>query len=463
MKHEGSTLAALIALLLLGNPANAAATQLLLSRGGAIPQLEYKGVVDLTVSPGFDSAKVAITVDGQKIADNLRSPYRVVVDFGPSAVEHKIAITAQGAGGRKAHWIETINRGHLPLAVKVKPVDLATRTFEIVATAPGDDPIEAVQLWDDGKVFATTTESPWRVQVPEASMAMGFVQVTAKSKSGEEVADFWSSAGEVHSDNIQVRTVPIFVSVVDANGITRDDVDRSLFRILDNAAEAKIVEFGKAFDQPISIALLLDASSSMIEAMPKVAKAANEFVQKTLRTGDRCSVTAIQDVPRRRQTLTDDTSAVQRAVNDLQPRGQTALYDSVASAIRELKDEKRRRAIVLLTDGADTSSIASSEEIDEMLRESGIPLYVIAYETGTTGVDLDRMKYLSAQTGGFVAVATQQNLMAKYGEIEKDLRAQFAITYQVTDYSKPNEWRRVRVQLNSPKLTARTIGGYFTP
>ncbi|HEX8153091.1 MAG TPA: VWA domain-containing protein, partial [Thermoanaerobaculia bacterium] len=160
---------------------------------------------------------------------------------------------------------------------------------------------------------------------------------------------------------------------------------------------------------------------------------------------------------------TDDTSAVQRALNDLQPRGQTAMYDAVASAIRELRNEKRRRAIVVLTDGADTSSIASTEEIDQMLRESGIPLYVIAYETGTTGVDLDRMKYLTAQTGGFVAVATQQNLMAKYSEIEKDLRAQFAITYQVTDYSKPNEWRRVRVQLNSPKLTARTIGGYFTP
>ncbi|HEX8154672.1 MAG TPA: hypothetical protein VF698_16180, partial [Thermoanaerobaculia bacterium] len=182
MKHERKVAGTLIAFfLLLGNPANAATTQLLLTRGAATPQLEYKGVVDLTVSPGFDGAKVTIAVDGQQIADHLRSPYRVVVDFGPSAVEHKIAITAHGTNGRKAHWIETINRGHLPLAVRVKPVDLATRTFEVTATAPGDDPVEIVQLWDEGKVFATSKESPWRVQVPEASMAMGFVQVTAKS------------------------------------------------------------------------------------------------------------------------------------------------------------------------------------------------------------------------------------------------------------------------------------------
>ena len=62
-----------------------------------------------------------------------------------------------------------------------------------------------------------------------------------------------------------------------------------------------------------------------------------------------------------------------------------------------------------------------------------------------------------------MATATQQNLMAKYTEIEKDLRAQFAITYQVSDFGKSNEWRPVRVVVDSPKLTARTIKGYFTP
>jgi hypothetical protein len=53
--------------------------------------------------------------------------------------------------------------------------------------------------------------------------------------------------------------------------------------------------------------------------------------------------------------------------------------------------------------------------------------------------------------------------MARYGEIEKDLRAQFAITYEVSDFGKSNQWRTVRVLVNSPKLTARTIRGYFTP
>jgi len=60
-------------------------------------------------------------------------------------------------------------------------------------------------------------------------------------------------------------------------------------------------------------------------------------------------------------------------------------------------------------------------------------------------------------------MATVQNLPQKYNEIEKDLRAQFAIRYQITDYKRPNAWRKVRVVLNARNLTARTIRGYFAP
>ena len=73
------------------------------------------------------------------------------------------------------------------------------------------------------------------------------------------------------------------------------------------------------------------------------------------------------------------------------------------------------------------------------------------------------MRFLASDTGGFVATATQQNLMAKYEAIEKDLRAQFAIKYQISDLGRTNQWRAVRVVIDSPKLTARTIKGYFTP
>lgn len=443
----------------------AATSQIVLARGTMQdPAIEYTGVVKLTVRPGFDNAKVTVLVDGQKIADGLKSPYHVEVDFGPDPIQHRITVIATSPGGKRAQWNDVVNKGNLPLSLKVKPVDLAAGVFEAETTSPKDDPIAAVQLWENGQVIVTADAAPYRFTVPESLRAAGFVQITAKTKSGEEAADFWSAAGNVHAQELQIRTVPIFVSVVDRNGHTQTKLDRSQFRIMDESAEGKIIEFGKAFDQPISIALLLDSSASMMYSLEHAAKAASEFVERALKPGDRCSITAIQDVPRRKQALTDDHAAVAKALNNITPNGRTALYDAVASAIRELRNEKNRRAIVVLSDGSDTASNFTYEEIQQLAREAAIPIYFIAYEGGENiARQLDRLRYLAGETGGFVATATQQNLMAKYNEIENDLRAQFAILYQVSDFAKSNEYRRVRVSVGSKELTARTIKGYFTP
>lgn len=441
-------------------------TQLVLERGRPVGSEEVSGLVDLAIVPGFDGAKVTVVVDGQQVASHLLAPYHLKVDFGPTAVQHRITVIAHSPKGRRAQWTQTINRGMLPLGLSVKPADLGSGLFRVEATAPKDDPIAIVELWHDGVAIASDREAPYEFQVPRELIVSGFVQVTARTNSGEEAADFWTAEGNVLGRELQIRTVPIFVSVVDRNGETRDDVERSQFRIIDGDSEAEIIEFGKAFDQPISIALLVDASASMTHSMQHAAKAASEFVKHALKEGDRASVTAIQDVPRRRVSLTTDHAAIARALDGVQPQGKTALYDAVASAIRELRDEKNRRAIVALTDGGDTASNWSYSEMQQLAREAGIPLYVIAYSGGLDtdpARDIDRLRYVAAQTGGFVATATQQNLMARYQAIEKDLRAQFAITYQVSDFGKSNEWRPVRVVVDSPKLTARTIQGYFTP
>src|SRR6185369_6774497 len=98
--------------------------------------------------------------------------------------------------------------------------------------------------------------------------------------------------------------------------------------------------------------------------------------------------------------------------------------------------------IVVLTDGGDTSSILSFDEIDRMTKESGIPIYFIAYEEASPvdPQEVSRLRYLAGETGGFVAAASSDNLQANSGAIEKDLRAQYAILYQVSDFAKRNQW-----------------------
>jgi Ca-activated chloride channel family protein len=461
-RHINIGLGLILSFLLTG--AASANTQLVLTRDTP-PQGEYKGMVDLTAIPGFDAARVTIAVDGEKIAEALPSPYRVSVDFGPAAVQHRIVVTAFAADKKRVQWQQTINKGHLPLSVKIKEIDAANRLFEAKVTAPDEDPVVAVELWDRGEKIASATEPPYRFTIAPEHFQQQFVQATAKTKSGDEAADFWTPGGDVHVETVDVRTVPLFVSVVDGNGATRNDVERELFKVIDNGKEGQILEFGKAFDQPISIALLLDASASMTYSMRSASKAAITFAQRTLKPGDRCTVFAVRDTPRREIALTSDREAIEKAIASIHPAGRTSLYDAIFSAIREMKDEKNRRAIVVLTDGGDNTSVTSFDEIDRITKESGIPIYFIAYDSGDTTElqDVNRLAYLAAETGGFLVTASEKNLSAKYGDIERDLRAQYAILYKVVDFAKHNQWRKVRVVLNSPRLTARTINGYFAP
>ena len=404
-----------------------------------------------------------MTLDGQKIAENVLAPYHIQIDFGALPLEHKVVVTAVTSDRKRSQWQTTLNQGRQPLTIKVQPSDFANRVFDAKVTASDTDPVVSVTLWDNGKSIATLHEPPYRFTLTPEQFAQQFVQVTAKTKSGEEVADFWTTGGDVHAETLNVRTVPLFVSVVDRNGATKDNVEPSLLRIMDNGTEGKILEVSKAFQQPISIALLVDASSSMTFSLRKATQAALTFVKNTLKEGDRCAIFSVRDTPRREVSLTTDRAEIEKALTGIKAGGRTSLWDAIASAERELRGEKNRRAIVVLTDGGDTSSITSFDEIDRTTKEIGIPLYFIAYQEDSPvdPQEVSRLRYIAGETGGFVAEASSQNLQAKYGDIEKDLRAQYAILYQISDFAKRNQWRRVNVQLKSPLLIARTIRGYF--
>src|SRR3954469_7755857 len=147
MRHHLSSnahlLLAITLALLLATTAAAAPDQLILGRDTA-PPADIKGPIDLTIVLDFDDARVTVTVDGQKIVENLRSPWHVPVDFGPLPVEHKIVVTAIGADHKRIQWQTTINRGHQTLDVKIAPIDIVNGIFEANATSPDEDPIVSV-------------------------------------------------------------------------------------------------------------------------------------------------------------------------------------------------------------------------------------------------------------------------------------------------------------------------------
>jgi Ca-activated chloride channel family protein len=437
---------------------------LFIARAPVSTAIDYKGTVDLTVVPPFEDARVMIRIDGHPVARALRRPYRVTVDLGPTVVEHRVEVVSSSVDGKRSkRWETVINPGSHPLTVKIRPRNAEQRLFEAVVTFPRDDKVTSVEFYDDRGVLARLTSPPYTIQVPEHSLA-GVITATAKAASGAEATDMFAGDSSIHSESYDVRTVQLLVSVSDRNGGRHSNLHSSSFEVLDKGTKARIIEVGRADEQPISVALLLDASASMTYELDNVGQAATQFVRNLIRPQDRCAVFAIRTVPKREQPLTSDKPTIEKALRSLEPSGQTAIYDGIRTALRELEGLSDRRAIVILSDGADTSSVSSYDDVLQQAKVAGIPVYFIAFNDTTDFSDeRDRLRFLATETGGFLVSATSKDLQSRYRDIERELREQYAIRYQVTDLSRPNEWRDVKVLVKLQDAVARTISGYFTP
>lgn len=454
------TIAAVLFLALITLPVLAAPQRLIVDRNTPPATRDLAGPLEIVVVPPFEGALISIKINGQPVVSNMAPPYLIELDLGSTPIEQRFEIRAVSRDQkRKTSWIQTFNKGQSFLSVTLRASADGTALEALIQT-PAADPIVSVELYGDVGLLEKKQAPPYVFSITAATGDS--FQVAVRTRSGAEVTDFFSPTGMIHNASYDVRTVPLLVSVVDARGSIRSDLARRDFKILDNNMETRILEFARADQDPVSVAVVLDGSASMAEMMMDVTAAAFNFVKQIARKNDRFAVFSIHDVPRRELAVTGDLALIEKSLRNIKPAGDTALYDSIASASRELSGEKNRKAIVLLSDGADTSSNATFEETLDLARRAGVPCYVIAFgATDKPDQNRDRLNFLATETGGFLLLADRDNLASKYEEIEKDLRSKYLIKYQVSDVARPNEWRKVRIVMSSPRLSARAIRGYF--
>jgi Ca-activated chloride channel homolog len=453
-------LLALLAMALIGAPPAEGARPVLELRS-EVTELsgQYSGPADLVVVPPFDPAIVAIDLNGSRVATLANSPYRVEIDLGSRPVQQTIGITASQPVGKSVTWSTTINRGFDPLTLRLRRN--RDGSVEAKITQPADDPVVEVAFFHGAYPLGTRTSPPWKVDGPP--IHNGLLHAVARTRAGNEATHGLTPTAEVHLENYVWQRVPIEVAVVDESGKPLTHLKESDFRIQDDGEATRIVSFKPALDEPMAVSILVDASGSMGPYIKSVAKAASSFVESVVREGDQVSLYSIHGVPRRQVALTTESSRVLEAFSSLEAQGDTALWDAIHFSLRELRGAGQRRAIVLLSDGEDTDSVTGWAEIVREVARAGVPLYIIAFgPEGQGGRHADRLRYLAAQTGGFVVDASTSDLAQAYRRIEMDIRARYAIEYEVFGPVSSSRWRTVKVSLQSPRWTARAIRGYVS-
>jgi VWFA-related protein len=238
------------------------------------------------------------------------------------------------------------------------------------------------------------------------------------------------------------------------------------------------VTFFAASEVPLDLILLVDTSASMNDKMATLHTAAVGFL-RTLRPGDRGAVVQFADTVKVLEPLTDDRARLVRAVASTRPRGATALHNALYISLKEFGraakqvGEVRRQAIAVFSDGDDTCSLVSFEEVLDQAKRSGVSIYTISLRSpspareknfqGQFSQALYSMKTLAHETGAqsFFPRAIQE-LMLVYDRIAEELENQYALGYTPKNGRPDGQFRRIVVQVvDRPELRPRARTGYF--
>ncbi|HEV3057359.1 MAG TPA: VWA domain-containing protein [Vicinamibacterales bacterium] len=274
-----------------------------------------------------------------------------------------------------------------------------------------------------------------------------------------------------------VDVVSLNVIVTDGNSRYVTDLAVENFNVFEDGVKQDVTFFTKT-NLPIALALLLDTSASMDTKLAAAQEAAIGFARK-LRSQDLAEVIDFDSRVIVLQPFTNSAAELEQAIHKTSAGGSTSLYNAVYIALKDLKkviaknvDEIRRQAIVVLSDGEDTSSLLPFEEVLDLAKRSETAIYAIGLRSPESASTASKgfkeaefvLRQLSQQTGGRAFFPNQVNELASvYGLIADELSSQYTVGYSSRNPKRDGSWRRVVVRVDRPGVQARTKQGYFAP
>jgi Ca-activated chloride channel homolog len=272
-----------------------------------------------------------------------------------------------------------------------------------------------------------------------------------------------------------VELVSLNVTVVDSQGRYVTDLQEGDFSVFEDGAKQELTFFNRS-NLPIALSLLIDSSASMEQRMENAQDAAIGFAQK-IRAQDMAQIVDFDSRVEIKLGFTNKVPDLETAIRTTAAGGSTALHNAVYISLKELAkvkaknpDEIRRQAIVVLSDGEDTSSLVSFEEVLELAKRSETAIYTIGLQPRETSALRGFreaefvLRQLAQETGGRAFFAQRiEDLKDVYGQIADELSSQYSMGYASKNPRRDGAFRRLVVQVNRPNTTARTKRGYYGP
>jgi Ca-activated chloride channel family protein len=266
------------------------------------------------------------------------------------------------------------------------------------------------------------------------------------------------------------------VTVTDGAGHLVSGLSQEEFQVYEDGVLQTVSNFSRD-PLPIALSIALDTSTSMERKLPVAQEAATGFVRR-LTPKDVAQIIDFDSQAQILQTFTNDKAALEQAIRRTQAGGSTSLYNALYTALSELKGVRgqtatdvRRQAIVALSDGEDTSSLVTFDDVLDLAKRSEVAVYAIGLrEKGDPAMsgkwnEADYiLRTLAQETGGrpyFVDDVSQ--LPAIYSQIADELANQYSVGYVSKNPKRDGVWRKINVRVTRPNTSARAKAGYFAP
>jgi Ca-activated chloride channel homolog len=265
----------------------------------------------------------------------------------------------------------------------------------------------------------------------------------------------------------RVALVPITATVRDSKRRLVRDLEQHDFQVLENNQPRPIVEFRSTDLGPVSLAVLLDTSGSMRGRNFELGtEVVDQLIDRLSEERDEVSLFTFNEGVRQDTPFTSDVSRIRKAIGDADAWGLTSIYDAIAEAAAQVgARQSQRRAVVVITDGLDTSSALTPVEVSSVASAIDVPVYVIAVEAprgqrGVSGVKAsDDLAQLARETGGDVKlVSTLEGSDKAIADVMTELRQQYFIAIEAASGAG---WQRLDVTTKRRNLHVRARGGYF--
>lgn len=430
------------------------------------------GALQLEVEAPDGTASVEFLRDGIVEIRRNRAPWTYSVVLGEVIRRTQVRAIARDKEGRylgEDALVLNNPTGKIGVEILLGPDDSVKegRRPITVAVTGGTGRIQQVTLSIDERMVARWPKCPCVTMIPAKELAEGTIlaaeAIDSNGTRGDSIIPLGGSGGSF-SGSVRVELVELPVTVLNEAGVPVTGLQPEAFEILEDGAPVTIEGFGTTADLPLSLALAVDTSGSMTESFGAVRRAARGFALDLMEEGDEVVVVTFSWEAKVRLPWTETSSAIESKLDRIVPEGGTSLHDAVVRSLEQFRGRRGRQALVLLTDGEDTTSRTGWELAKRYAHTMRVPIYPIGLGLGKFDYSARKaLNRLAEETGGEAFFPKDVGALgAVYDRIGLLLRSQYLIWYSSGSTKADTEFREISVTVPAqPGITLRTIRGYY--